>query len=274
MRSSKEALASLRGVVWRYYRKYGRHDLPWRKNNDPYRVLVSEVMLQQTQVDRVIPFYERFLEAFPTPHDLAAAPLSKVLKYWQGLGYNRRAKMLHQAAKDLIGRFEGRFPEKIEDIESLSGVGSYTARAIAAFAFNQDVPVIETNIRTVVIYHFFPGKKKVSDAAIEKILLEVLPKGKSRKWYSALMDYGSHLKRSGVSLNARSKRYVRQSKFSGSLREVRGAIIRSLSDGPKREKQIEESFDAARTAQVKDALVALTKEGFIQKRGTQYLLAE
>lgn len=266
--------AKFRRVVWAQYRKSGRHDLPWREGHDSYRILVSEVMLQQTQVDRVIPFYERFLKEFPTAADLAQAPLSKVLKNWQGLGYNRRAKMLQQAAKDIVGRFGNRFPESIEEIESLSGVGPYTARAVAAFAFNQGVPVIETNIRTVIIHHFFPKKKKVSDTEIEKILVQVLPKGKSREWYSALMDYGSHLKRSGISHNARSRHHVKQAKFKGSLREVRGAILRLLTEEKSSLIKITKLFAASRTNQVGKALEGLITEGFVQKKGQIYSVAE
>ncbi|MDO8742664.1 MAG: A/G-specific adenine glycosylase [bacterium] len=267
-------IPKFRRVVWAHYKKSGRHDLPWRTNNDPYRILVSEVMLQQTQVDRVIPFYERFLKEFPTAADLARTPLSKVLKNWQGLGYNRRAKMLQQAAKDIVGRFENRFPQSVEEIESLSGVGPYTARAVAAFAFNQDVPVIETNVRTVIIHYFFPKKKKVSDTEIEKILIQALPKKRSREWYSALMDYGSYLKRSGISHNARTKQYTKQSKFSGSLREVRGAILRLLADGSATKKRIEGLFRVSRRTQILEALAALLVEGLVRVKGSTYSLAD
>jgi len=212
-------------TVWAFYKKSGRHDLPWRQTTDVYKILVSEVMLQQTQVERVMPFYKKFIRTFPTAKRLAAAPLAEVLRNWQGLGYNRRAKMLHQAAKELAIRKIISVPE----LETLPGVGPYTARAVAAFAFNEDVVVIETNIRTAVIHHFFPGKGKISDAEIEEVLLLALPKGKSREWYSALMDYGAHLKQSGISHNVRSATHVKQSKFIGSLREARGVILRELS---------------------------------------------
>ena len=158
-------MSRFRRIVWSYYRKYGRHDLPWRKTHDAYKILVSEVMLQQTQVERVIPFYKKFSKQFPTAKKLTAAPLSDVLKTWQGLGYNRRAKMLHAAAKEL----ETRKKFSVAELEELPGVGPYTARAVAAFASNQDVIFVETNIRTAVIHHFFQNKKKVADAEIEKI---------------------------------------------------------------------------------------------------------
>src|SRR3989344_235376 len=268
-----------RVLIWRYYRAHGRHELPWRKTTDLYKILVSEVMLQQTQVDRAIPFYKDFIKQFPTAKKLDAAPLSEVLKAWQGLGYNRRAKMLHQAARELgMGKLNSPIP--VVELERLSGVGPYTARAVAAFAFNQDVIVIETNIRTTVIHHFFPKKKKISDVEIEKVLVQTLPKGLpagrqacfsagrqgSRAWYSALMDYGAYLKRSGISHNARSKTYTKQSKFTGSLREARGAILRELAKGRVSQMRLTDLFGATRRPQLRSALAKLASEGLIQKR--------
>lgn len=267
---------TFRAKVWRYYRLHGRHDLPWRKTHDPYRVLVSEVMLQQTQVERVIPFYTNFLKKFPTARSLGRAPLSDVLKSWQGLGYNRRAKLLQAAATELT-RFDlVKTPRSnlVTELENLPGVGSYTARAVAAFAYNQDAIVIETNIRTAVIHHFFPKKKKVSDAEIEKILRRVLPKGKSRQWYSALMDYGAYLKKSGVRLNQKSIHHAKQSRFAGSPREVRGAILRELAKGVLTQRAVAKLFDSTRQVQLRTALDALTREGLVRGEGRQYLLAE
>lgn len=259
-------------TVWAYYKEYGRHVLPWRKTSNPYRILVSEVMLQQTQVHRVIPMYAAFMRRYPTVYKLAAAPLSEVLQAWQGLGYNRRAKMLQQAARAIVEECDGIFPDTIEGLERLPGVGPYTARAVVAFAFNKDVVFIETNIRTAIIHHFFPKKKKVSDAEIEKILIQVFSKGKSRAWYSALMDYGAYLKRSGISHNTRSRAYVKQSKFSGSLREVRGAILRALAEGARTREHLVRLFDISRQAQIGEALSALQAEGMIQKRGKAFAL--
>jgi A/G-specific adenine glycosylase len=261
---------SFRRTVLDYHKKEGRHDLPWRKTKDVYRILVSEVMLQQTQVERVIPFYKNFIQKFPTAKSLAAAPLADVLKAWQGLGYNRRAKMLHAAAKEHVSK---KF-NTVAELEALPGVGPYTARAIAAFAWNEDVIFIETNIRTVVIHHFFAsGAPRVSDAEIIKILEKTLPKGRAREWYSALMDYGAALKRSGISYNARSAKYVKQSKFAGSLREVRGAILRLLSEKSVKEVSLYTLFPK-RQAQVDTALAALVKEGLIRKQKGKYSLAE
>ncbi|MDP2651794.1 MAG: A/G-specific adenine glycosylase [bacterium] len=227
-------------------------------------------MLQQTQVKRVLKFYAEFMRHFPTAKKLAAAPLSEVLKSWQGLGYNRRAKMLHMASTrlNLVKRVV--YSELVE----LPGVGSYTAKAIAAFAYNQDVIFVETNIRTAVIHHFFTKKKKVSDKEIEKILIQALPKGKAREWYSALMDYGAYLKQSGISHNARTKKYVKQSKFTGSLREARGAILRALAVKPYQSFALINLFGSDRCAQTQKALGALEKEGLVQKTGKRYTLAD
>lgn len=263
--------ASFRRVVWAHYKKMGRHDLPWRQTHDVYNILVSEIMLQQTQVERVIPFYTKFIKQFGSAKKLAAAPLSDVLKAWQGLGYNRRAKMLHSAAKELAKtRFdltsESSRSNLVSQLESLSGVGPYTARAVAAFACNADVIVIETNIRTAIIHHFFSKKKKVSDKEIEKVLKRAAPDvalAKSGEWYSALMDYGAHLKRSGISHNAKSKTYAKQSTFAGSLRQARGAILREYTKGITSRARLVSLLGPSRKAQMKQALEALTREELV-----------
>ena len=156
-------------------------------------------------------------------------------------------------------------------LEQLPGVGPYTARAVAAFAYNQDVIFVETNIRTAIIHHFFSKKKKVSDTEIEKILMQALPKGRAREWYSALMDYGAYLKRSGISHNVRSKHYAKQSKFIGSLREARGAILHELVKGLRTEARLVGLLDD-RALQMRQALRNLFAEGLIQKRGKVFTL--
>ena len=261
-----------RNLVLAHYEEHGRHDLPWRKLRDPYRILVSEVMLQQTQVERVIPFYEAFLESFPTIQALANAPLSRVLVRWQGLGYNRRAKMLHEAAKAMVKEHKGRMPRSVEALESLPGVGHYTARAVAAFAYNEDVVLVETNLRTAVIHHFFPGEEKVSDKEILSILEKALPMGDARRWYSALMDYGAFLKRSGVRVNAKSSAYAKQSGFRGSGREARGGILRALSEAPRNESYLSGILGLDRSGQVRAQLEKLLKEGLIEKKRNTYRL--
>ncbi len=265
--------ARFRKLVQAHYAKEGRHDLPWRKTKDPYRILVSEVMLQQTQVERVRPFYDAFLADFGTVEALAAAPLSKVLLRWQGLGYNRRAKMLHEAAKVAVREHAGKMPADVATLESLPGIGPYTARAVAAFATNKDVVFVETNLRTAVTHHFFPNEEKVSDAEVVAILEKALPKGDARAWYSALMDYGAYLKRSGIRVNAKSKGYAKQSAFRGSGREARGAILKALAKGPQSAGYLSGILGPDRVEQVEGQLEKLRAEGLIDKHRASYRLA-
>lgn len=263
-----------REKVYAHYEREGRHGLPWRKTRDPYRILVSEIMLQQTQVDRVRPFYDRFLERFPDIRTLAAAPLKEVLILWQGLGYNRRARMLHEAAKAIVEQHGGRVPKGITELEALPGIGAYTARAVAAFAHNEDVIFIETNLRTAVLHDFFSTREKVSDAEIIEILTKAFPQGESRKWYAALMDYGAHLKRSGVRINAKSATYTKQATFRGSSREARGALLRALAKQRQSRPYLIGILGPDRSDQVALALDGLIKEGLVAKKGRTYALAD
>jgi len=260
-------IRTFRNTVWNYHKAHGRHTLAWRKTRDPYSILVSEIMLQQTQVERVIPYFTAWLTAFPDVYALARSPLGKVLRLWQGLGYNRRAKMLYETAKVVAREYDGVFPKTPKDLETLPGVGPYTAGAVSAFAYNQDVIFIETNIRTVITYHFFTDVAHVDDRDIICVLERTLPNGRAREWYGALMDYGAHLKRSGVRINARAKGYTKQTKFAGSAREARGALLKELARGPKETASLL-ALLPKRRVQLRTALGKLTKEGFIiLKRG-------
>lgn len=270
--TSSRKIQQFQEAVLDHYKRQGRHALPWRASHDPYTVLVSEVMLQQTQVERVIAYYENWLKLFPDVRTLAKAPLSKVLRAWQGLGYNRRAKNLHAAAKAVVKDYKGLFPQSPEELEKLPGIGPYTARAVAAFAYNQDVVFIETNLRTVVTHHFFPGTSKVDDKELMPLLERALIKGNAREWYSALMDYGSHLKRSGVRINPRAKSYVKQPAFAGSQREARGAILKALAKGARESAFLVEILGPSRRAQVKNQLASLTKEGMIELKAGKFRL--
>lgn len=261
-----------RKLIWHFYKTQGRHDLPWRQTTDPYRILVSEVMLQQTQVERVCSYYAAWLKRFPTVKKLAEAPLADVLTLWQGLGYNRRAKMLHEAAKVVLKEYKGNMPTDPALLVQLPGVGPYTARAVAAFSTNADTVFIETNLRTVVLHHFFPKKEQVSDAEILAILTEAFPKGRAREWYAALMDYGAHLKRSGVKLNMKSKTYTKQKTFTGSDRQARGAILKELTVAPVTKKRLLGLLGDDRTEQIELQIQKLLKEGMIEKAGTKYQL--
>src|SRR3989344_7750313 len=254
-----------------FYKKSGRGHLPWRTTRDPYHILVSEVMLQQTQVGRVVPFYKKFIKKFPTARALARAPLRDVLKSWNGLGYNRRAKYLHETAK-IIAR-DGFVGQK------LPGVGPYTAGAIAAFAFNRPEVFIETNIRTVFIYSGILQKTRiVSDKALLPCVAEALEASKMqpRDFYAALMDYGAYLKRQGVRLNSRSAQYVKQSKFEGSPRQLRGAILRELLQKSMTLAQLKAKL--SRTShlargELERELTRLTKDGLLTQARRRYHVA-
>lgn len=265
-------IAQFRRLVWGYWRAHGRHSLPWRRSHRPYPVLVSEIMLQQTQVDRVIPYYRAWLKKFPTVRALANAPLSEVLIAWQGLGYNRRAKMLHEAAKLVVEKHAGKIPLNVQQLEALPGIGHYTARAVAAFAGNQDAVFLETNLRTAIIHHFYTDRTSVTDAEILDVLEQALPRGRSRDWYAALMDYGAHLKRSGIRTNARAAGHAPQKAFSGSAREARGAIVRALSMGKKTHAQLTALLGESRKEQITEQLMRLVAEGIISKHRTTYTL--
>lgn len=217
-------------LVKDFYKQNGRHDLPWRHTTDPYLILVSEIMLQQTQVERVIPKYQVFITTYPTVQTLALASLRDVLILWQGLGYNRRAKSLHEAARHIVERFSGVFPTTRDEILSLPGVGPYTAGAVMAFAFNQAEPIIETNIRTAYLHHFFPLVVNVHDTQIMPLITTTLDTQEPRTWYYALMDYGSHLKKTLPNPSKRSVHHTKQTTFEGSNRQIRGAIIKVLGE--------------------------------------------
>lgn len=263
--------ARFRKIVWDYYRDHGRSELPWRKTNDPYKILVSEMMLQQTQVERVIPYYTKFIKTYPNVRALAKAPLGDVLTLWQGLGYNRRAKFLHQASTYIVEVYGGKIPTDAAELESIWGIGPYTARAVMTFAHNHNAVFIETNIRTVIIHHFFKEKENVPDTDITEVLKKVLPHGQARAWYSALMDYGSYLKRSGIRNNTKVKGYTKQSPFVGSRREVRGVIMRGLSEKPHTLTQLR-TLLPKREKEIESVLEHLMKEGMITKKGMRYTL--
>ena len=257
--SSPADIKRLVRTVLAYHARYGRHTLPWRNTTDPYRILLSEIMLQQTQVERVIPYYNRFLKRFPTIQTIAEAELKEVLVLWSGLGYNRRAKMLHDAAKKCVQESRGRVPLAYSDLLSLPGVGEYTAKAIRTFAFNELEVFIETNIRTVLIHELFPKSRKVSDAKLVPILEACIAQVKSpREWYAALMDYGSFLKSTYPNPSRKSTHHTKQSKFEGSLRQVRGAILKAQVEGKSLatvRKKFPEKFE--------EAWSRLTAEGMI-----------
>ncbi len=261
--------AAFRKIVYDHFRRSGR-DLPWRYTTNPYHIMVSEIMLQQTQVDRVAEKYQSFIKRFPSITSLARARLSSVLKAWQGLGYNRRAKFLHQAAQQIVRQHGGRFPQTQDALVELPGIGEHTAAAIMAYAYDAPVVYIETNIRSVFIHHFFPTRKKVSDAALLPYVEKMLDRKHPRRWYSALMDYGTWLKREHGNASRRSRHYTRQLPFAGSVRQVRGAIIRELTQHrhlSTRSLPTRLGFPAGR---VRPAVRQLVDEGMVRQQG-QYI---
>lgn len=225
------AIREFRDTVYAYYREHGRR-LPWRYIDSPYHILVSEFMLQQTQVDRVLTKYDPFISRFPDIGAVAHASLRDILAEWQGLGYNRRAANLHKAAQKVVHDFNGTIPDCAETLRALPGVGPSTAGAVVAFAFNKPAVFIETNIRRVFIHFFFPGADKVSDKQILPLVERALDRTDPRSWYYALMDYGVMLASRESNPNRRSAHYHRQSRFENSDRQIRGMILKTLVAHP------------------------------------------
>jgi len=247
-------------------------DMPWRDDTRPYYVLVSEIMLQQTQVARVIPKFNKFIARFPDEESLARATLADVLVEWQGLGYNRRAKYLHDSAKMIVGTITGVFPRTAADLQKLPGVGKNTAAAIMAYAFNQPEIFIETNIRTVYIHYFFHDQTDITDKQITALLEQTIDTKNPRQFYQNLMDYGAWLKANGTQNIAKSRHYKKQSKFAGSIRQLRGRILRELAAGSKSMKNLNTLLENDERLSV--TLSQLEREGLITTIGQQLSLTE
>jgi A/G-specific adenine glycosylase len=229
--------------------------------------MVSELMLQQTQVARVIPKFQAFIEQFPNSRALAAAELGAVLRAWQGLGYNRRARFLWQAAQ-IVDNLK-HFPNTPESLVKLPGVGVNTAGAILAYSDNFPAAFVETNIRTVYIHHFFADRTDVSDKEIVMLVHQTLDREHPREFYWALMDYGSHLKATVGNANKASKHYAKQSAFHGSRRQVRGRIIRLLGDHSYGAPELLQALQDERSEAI---LAELVREGMVQHSGQSYHL--
>ena len=270
------SIQAFRRKIWAHYRAAGRA-MPWRETRDPYRILVSEVMLQQTQVDRVRPKYDEFLAAFPDLVALAASPLARLLSVWRGLGYNRRALNLQRAARQILERHGGHLPDDAAALVALPGIGAATAASIRAFAFDAPVVFIETNIRRVFIHEFFPGREAVADAELLPLVAAALARRRPREWYYALMDYGAALARRVPNPNRRSRSWTRQGRFEGSDRQIRGEVLRRLLDGGPAAPgalaaRIAKSLGAD-AARVRLLLADLEREGFVRREGRRVLIA-
>lgn len=267
-----DLITEFRNIIYRHYELQGR-SLPWRQTSDPYQILVSEIMLQQTQVERVLLKYEAFLQRFPTIQELARAPLRDILMEWQGLGYNRRAKALQEIAQRLVAEFNGQLPAHRKTLESLPGIGAATAGALMAFAFEQPVVFLETNIRRVYLHFFYPEAEAVPDKKLALLVMLTLDIHQIRSWYYALMDYGSWLKRAVPNPNRRSAHYARQSPFQGSDREIRSWILRLfLNSSALPENTILQTIPGE-PARIKKILQQLIQENFLHCQSGHYRLA-
>ncbi|MFP4509067.1 MAG: A/G-specific adenine glycosylase [Spirochaetaceae bacterium] len=277
-----------------YYESHGRRDMPWRQTHEPYHILVSEIMLQQTQVSRVIPRFHEFLTLFPDVYALASAPLRDVIASWSGLGYNRRARFLHETARRVVDEYRGRIPEDVGVLRTFPGIGVNTAGSISCFAYNTPVVFIETNIRRSMIYHFFsendrsaeaepglwprdlvaedPGKiwfqprtpiGRVDDKSLLPLVEATLDYKDPRTWYYALMDYGNALVRYMPNPNRASRQYVRQSRFEGSRRQVRGRVVRILSEVQSASVEVLSDGTGVESEQLRSVLEDLKREGLV-----------
>jgi A/G-specific adenine glycosylase len=269
MPTAKE-IRQFQDEVWKYFQA-NRRDMPWRQHLDPYWIVVSEIMLQQTQVDRVWPKFVQFVARFPSFAALAEASLSEVLSEWVGLGYNRRAKFLQASAREVMQRHKGVLPLDMNALCSLPGIGPNTAGAVLAYAYNLPVVFVETNIRTVILHHFFSGRTQVDDAEIREIVAQALDHNNPREWYWALMDYGAHLKKTQPNNISRAKQYRPQSTFKGSLRQVRGQVICLLAVRPYARDELAQLVPDQRLPQV---LAALILEKLITDHDNRVQLAE
>lgn len=252
-----------------YYRTQGRV-MPWRTRRTPYRVLVSEIMLQQTGIARVESKYGPFLARFPSFAALAAASVEEVLGAWKGLGYNRRALALRQSALIVSTVHRGRLPRTVDEMAKLPGVGKATAAAVLVYAYGIPVAFIETNVRRVFLHFFFPGEEGIPDSRILPLVNETMDRENPRDWFYALMDYGTMLAKREGNANRRSRHYKRQSRFEGSLRQMRGMVLEAmlkLSNATARQIAAAVGTDDDR---LPDALSQLVAEGFLELRDGAY----
>ncbi|MFX0142526.1 MAG: A/G-specific adenine glycosylase [Candidatus Hodarchaeota archaeon] len=222
-------------------------------------------MLQQTQTERVSDKYLQFIKKFPDFSSLQCASIEEVLKEWKGLGYNRRAIALKQIADSIVKDYGGKLPDSIDILKSFPQIGHNTASSIITFAFNKPTAFIETNIRRVYIYFFFPNKSKIIDKEIMSIVKDTIDIHDPRKWYYALMDYGVMLKRTHPELNKKSSHYRKQTSFEGSTRQIRGKILDLLiKQGKMKIKNIQKALDGKEENKIMNLLNQLKKEGFIE----------
>ncbi|HME54520.1 MAG TPA: A/G-specific adenine glycosylase [Candidatus Lokiarchaeia archaeon] len=268
---SNNVLAEFQAIIKNHYKVRGRK-YPFREPahySDPYKVVVSEIMLQQTQADRVVEKYLAFIHQFPDFATLARAATEDVLKAWIGLGYNRRALALKKIAETVIEQYGGKVPETIEALETFPSVGPNTAASIATFAFNVAVPFIETNIRAVYTFFFFQDQELPSDAVLLDIVEKTIDGSNPREWYYALMDYGVMLKKEGRDPTKKHQARPKQASFKGSTRQMRGNILKLLLDSPRNAEELAGDL-GIEVVIVKRIAKQLETEGFLIEDGAMY----
>ena len=280
---SPERLEEFSATVWERGRELYR-ELPWRDTHDPYAILLSEVMLQQTQVSRVMGRWEQWLETFPTIADLTSAPLPPVLELWQGMGYNRRALNLKRCAEEVVAMHDGVVPSDKKALLALPGIGPSTSAGVRVFAFRQPDMYLETNVRAVFIHELFPGRESVADKELVSLVEATCPQdARVRAWYYALLDYGAYLKKTMPNPTRRSKHYTRQSKFEGSHRQKRAYLLRRVIDDALSTEDLARDLAQSERAsgrqepsveEVRAILDELEREGFVMRRGDAWLCAE
>jgi A/G-specific adenine glycosylase len=263
-----EKIRRFQKKIFSFYEK-NKRDLPWRKTADPYKILLSEFMLQQTQVTRVVFYYNKWLRKWPTIHALASASLPEVLEMWMGMGYNTRAVNLHRTARKIIADFHGDVLQAMKQYKELPGIGRYTSQAVQIFSTNADLVTVDTNIRRILISEFsLPSK--MPDKLLWSMAEQCLPLGKSRDWHNALMDYGSlHLtaKKTGI------KPKTRQTHFEGSNRQIRAKILRCLLQKTMSLSELEKTIKIEQK-RLRPILEKMMDENIIIKRNATYQLKE
>jgi A/G-specific adenine glycosylase len=244
-----------------------KRDLPWRKTQDPYKILLSEFMLQQTQVNRVIEYYNKWIERWPTIKDLSLASFQDVLSEWMGLGYNRRAPYLHNTSKIIVNNYNCGVLSAMQEYKKLPGIGKYTARAVRIFARNEDIATVDTNIRRILI-HMFDLSRDISDNTLFEIAEACVPKNMSCIWHNALMDYGAlYLTSRKTGIKPKSK----QSIFEGSNRQIRGKILRLLIKECYDRKKLSDILDIEQN-RLDNILNKMVQEMLISKQHDCYMI--
>ena len=273
---ARNSYAKFQKMVLEFYKDHGRK-LPWRETANPYHILVSEIMLQQTQVHRVIDKYIQFITEIPDFNALASISIQHLLQLWQGLGYNRRALSLKDIAECVVRDYHAKLPTQPEALESFKGIGPNTAASICVFAFNMPLVFIETNIRRVYTHFFFNDEDTIDDRDLKPVIEATLYMPSPRDWYNALMDLGSLIPKHTENPNRRNKAYRKQSPFEGSQRQIRGEVLRSLSQRPLSWKGLKKSTDVLVKTEpdyIKKAVSALESEGFITMEDGVYRIKE